>query len=229
MLSKSAARAFFLTGTVLSSGTFIALTIDTFNRIPEQTNSAAITPAVARGKVLWEENNCMGCHTLFGEGAYYAPELTRVYERRGPAFIGAMLKDPEAMYPGKRKMVNYGFNDEQIADLVAFFQWCNGVDLNGFPPKPDLMSVALPAGGVAATADRPQIFNQMCVACHSLGGQGGVVGPALDDVGKRLSAADIRLRLKDPLAAKADSKMPKLPLTDSQIDELVAFLSLKGN
>jgi nitric oxide reductase subunit C len=229
MLSKSAARAFFLTGTVLCSGTFIALTIDTFNRIPEQTNAAAITPAVTRGKVLWEENNCMGCHTLFGEGAYYAPELTRVYERRGPAFIGAMLKDPEAMYPGKRKMVNYGFSDEQISDLVAFFQWCNGVNLNGFPPKPDLMPVALTAGGVAATADRPQIFNQMCVACHSLGGQGGVVGPALDGVGKRLSAADIRLRLKDPLAAKADSKMPKLPLTDSQIDELVAFLSLKGN
>ena len=41
----------------------------------------------------------------------------------------------------------------------------------------------------------------------------------------------IRLAVPNQLfkAAKADSKMPKLPLTDSQIDELVAFLSLKGN
>jgi nitric oxide reductase subunit C len=229
MLSKSAARAFFLTGTVLCGGTFIALTVDTFQRIPEQTRSAAITPEVARGKTLWEENNCMGCHTLFGEGAYYAPELTRVYQRRGPAFIAAMLKDPQAMYPGRRKMVKYDFDEGQIGDLVAFFEWVNGVDLNGFPPTPDLMTVALPAGGVAAASDRPQVFNQMCVACHSLGGQGGVVGPALDDVGKRLSADDIRRRLRDPLSVKPDAKMPKLPLTEGQIDELVAFLSLKGN
>jgi nitric oxide reductase subunit C len=53
----------------------------------------------------------MGCHTLLGEGAYYAPELTKVYERRGPAFIRAMLRDPEAMYPGQRKMQNYDFTE----------------------------------------------------------------------------------------------------------------------
>ena len=98
MLSKSAARAFFLGGTAVCSLAFVALTVDTFGKIPEQTNAAAITPEVERGKALWEASNCMGCHTLFGEGAYYGPELTRVYERRGPDFIRAMLRDPEAMY-----------------------------------------------------------------------------------------------------------------------------------
>jgi len=231
MLSKSGARAFFLVGTLLCGGTFIALTVDTFTRIPAQTRSAAITPAVAQGKHLWESNNCMGCHTLFGEGAYYAPELTKVYQRRGPAFIAAMLKDPEAMYPGRRKMVNYGFSEAEISDLVAFFEWTNQVDLNGFPPTPDLMPIALPeGGGLAAASDRPQVFNQLCMACHSLGGQGGAVGPALDGVGSRLTADYLRRWLSDPTAVKPDSKMPKLPLTASQIDELVAFLSLKqGN
>lgn len=43
----------------------------------------------------------MGCHTLLGEGAYYAPELTKVVERRSAAWIDRFLQDPEAMYPGR--------------------------------------------------------------------------------------------------------------------------------
>lgn len=229
MLSRSAARWFFLTGTVASSLVFVALTVDTFGKIPAQTKADTITPEVVRGKELWEANNCMGCHTVFGEGAYYGPELTRVYARRGSAFIRAMLHDPESMYPGQRRMQNYHFDDRQIEDLLAFLQWIGNVDLNGFPPQPNLMPVAVPApgaeGAVAATVDRPQVFNQLCVACHVLEGQGGAVGPALDGVGARRDAAYLHAWLTNPAAVKADARMPKLPLTPGQIEELVAFLS----
>lgn len=229
MLSKSAARAFFLGGTAVCSLVFVGLTVDTFGRIPAQTKADAITSEVKRGKALWETSNCMGCHTLFGEGSYYAPELTKVYERRGPAFIRAMLRDPEAMYPGQRRMTNYHFSDPQIEDLLAFLQWFGNVDLNGFPPKPTLMPIAVPGSGgaaaVAAIADRPQIFNQLCLACHALGGQGGAVGPALDGVGARRDPPYLQQWLTDPRAMKADARMPKLPLSVGQIDELVAFLS----
>lgn len=226
MLTKSQARAFFLVGTGLTAACFLALTVDTFRRIPAQSNEAGITEQVARGKQLWEANNCMGCHTIFGEGAYYAPELTQVYTRRGPDFIRAMLRDPEAMYPGQRRMVKYDFTPEQTEDLVAFLQWIGTVDLNGFPPKPNLMPVAVSAGpALAVVGTRPQIFNQLCIACHALGGQGGNVGPALDGVGGRRDAAYIRSWLHDPMAVKPDAKMPKLPLSEGQIDELVAFLS----
>jgi nitric oxide reductase subunit C len=229
MLSKSAARAFFVGGTAVCSLVFVGLTVDTFGKIPAATHAEAITPEVERGKALWEASNCMGCHTIFGEGAYYAPELTKVYERRGPIFIRAMLRHPEMMYPGQRRMQNYGFDDRQIEDLLAFLRWCGDVDLQGFPPKPSLMPVAVPAPGgaapVAESVDRPQIFNQLCIACHALGGQGGAVGPALDGIGARRDADYLHRWLSDPLAVKADSRMPKLPLTSGQIDELVAYLS----
>jgi len=228
MLSRSAARAFFLTGTFLTFGVFIALTVDTFRRIPAQTNSAGVTPEVAHGKKLWEENNCMGCHTLLGEGAYYAPELTRVHSRRGEAFIDAMLRDPEAMFPGQRRMVTYDFTQEERDALVAFFAWIDGMDLNGFPAEPPLRAVAVPqaasATGLAQSA-RPQIYNQLCAACHALGGEGGVVGPALDGIADRMSGDDLRRWLADPSAVKPETRMPKLPLTSGQIDELVAFLT----
>lgn len=233
MLSKSQARNFFLIGTALCSIAFIGLTVDSFQRIPQQTRQQNLSPEAIRGKHLFDRNNCMGCHTILGEGAYYAPELTKVFERRGEVFIKAMLKNPEAMYPGARKMTNYHFNDQEISDLVEFLKWIGNMDLNGFPPKPDLVQTAsASATSGTATADtvenaasRPLVFNQMCVACHSLKGQGGQVGPALDGVGARLESAVLKARLEDPLSVKADSKMPKLPLTSEQIAELVAFLS----
>jgi len=224
MLSKSAARAFFLGGTVVCTAIFLGLTWDTFQQIPARTNAAAITDSVKRGKHLWEDNNCMGCHTLFGEGAYYAPELTKVFDRRGAAFISAQLKDPEALFPGERKMTNYHFKDEEISDLVAFFEWAGKVDLNGFPAKPTLGAMAARAASPEAPK-RPEIFAQLCIACHALDGAGGTVGPALDGVGSRFDAAYLERRIRDPLSVKADSKMPKLPLTDAQITEVVAFLT----
>lgn len=171
----------------------------------------------------------MGCHTLFGEGAYYAPELTRVYTRRGPDFIRAIIRDPQAMYPGERNMQNYHFNDAQISDLIAFFEWAGNVDLNGFPATPNLSPVAAPgaAGSVARTDDRPQVFNQLCSACHALGGQGGNVGPALDRVGERFDAAYFERWLRDPQSVRPNTRMPRLPLTNGQIHELSAFLSMR--
>lgn len=138
MLSKSSAKAFFLTGTLVCVGAFGLLTLDTLKKIPAQTHTDAMDESVVRGKHLWENNNCMGCHTLLGEGAYYAPELTKVYERRGEGFIRSMLTDPQAVYVGQRKMVKYDFSDQDKADLVAFFKWIGEMDLNGFPPKPTL-------------------------------------------------------------------------------------------
>lgn len=229
MLSKSKAKAFFIWGTVVCSGAFGLLTFDTIKRVPGQTNEANLSESAIRGKHLWDQNNCMGCHTLLGEGAYYAPELTKVYERRGPKFIRAMLKDPYAMYPGQRKMVKYDFTDQEIDDLIAFLKWIGEMDLNGFPPKPTLSQMAVPTGQdqstVVGTADRPQVFNQMCLACHQLGGKGGKVGPSLDGVGSRLEREFIEKWLRDPMAVKPGTTMPRLPLSEADITELAAFLS----
>ncbi len=233
MLSKKAAKGFFLVGTAICVGSFLLLTLDTIQKVPLQTHAENMNESVIRGKHLWDSSNCMGCHTLLGEGAYYAPELTKVFERRGPAFIKAMLRDPEAMYPGERKMQNYHFSDAQIEDLTAFLQWIGLMDLNGYPASPNLMQVAVAsssssgAGTLAPSNDRPQVFNQMCTPCHSLGGVGGQVGPTLDDVGSRKTRAEIEKWLQDPVAAKADSRMPKLPLSASEIVDLAAFLSLQ--
>lgn len=226
MLSKSQARTFFLAGTILFSGVFLFLTIDTIASVPAQTKSAEMTPQVVGGKHLFDKNNCMGCHTILGEGAYYAPELTKVYARRGPVWIKQFLKDPAAMYPGERKMVNYHFKDEDIEKLIAFFKWIGNMDLNGFPAKPDLKPPTQAAAAPAKNAPAaPAMFTQICASCHSLGGTGGSVGPALDGVGERHDAAWFDKWLRDPGAVKPGTAMPKLPMSDAERAGLVAFLT----
>ena len=232
MLTKKQAKTFFVGGTILFSGVFLWLTVDTVNDVRKRHSNITLTPEIVRGKYIWEDNNCMGCHTLLGEGGYYAPELTLVYERRGPEFIKAMLRDPESMYPGQRKMQKYDLTEEEISSLVAFFKWIGEMDLNGFPPRNQILNVAVPEGSeaVASEITQPKIFSQMCVACHSIGGQGGVVGPALDDIGHRKSREDLIVWLTDPQKVKPGTLMPKMPLSEEDIAELAAYLTtLKKN
>ncbi len=132
MLSKKQARNFFLGGTFVTFLVFIGLTIFSLSSANDQSNQENLTAEVVRGKELWEKNNCMGCHTLLGEGAYYAPELTKVIDRRGAGYIKAALMSPVPWQPSGRKMVAYNMSEQEANDMVAFFEWIGKIDLNGF-------------------------------------------------------------------------------------------------
>lgn len=143
MLSKSQARAFFLGGTVVTFLIFLGLSwYSLVKEVPKRTHEENLTADVIAGKKLWEANNCMGCHTILGEGAYYAPELTQVIARRGPEYVKVVLTSKVPWAPRGRQMVAYGFSDEQANQLIAFFTWIGNTDLNGFPPKPQYKSVS---------------------------------------------------------------------------------------
>ena len=132
MLSKKQARAFFLGGTVVTFLIFIGLTVYSLGEAQDQSHQENMTESVVRGKKIWEKNNCMGCHTLMGEGGYYAPELTKVVDRRGAAYIKAALMSEVPWQPSGRKMVAYHMSEKDADDVVAFFTWVGNIDLNGF-------------------------------------------------------------------------------------------------
>ncbi len=139
MLSKSHARIFFLGGTIVFFLIFMVLSWHTLAKeVPKATNPENLTESVVRGKKMFDKNNCMGCHTILGEGAYYAPELTKVYDRKGADYIKVVMMAKEPWSPRGRKMVAYGMTEEEAEDMVAFFKWIGEMDLNGFPPEPDL-------------------------------------------------------------------------------------------
>jgi mono/diheme cytochrome c family protein len=43
------------------------------------------------GKRIFQAYNCMGCHTIVGNGAYFGPDLTKLYGHVGPAWLEAFL------------------------------------------------------------------------------------------------------------------------------------------
>jgi len=132
MLSKKQARAFFLGGTVVTFLIFIGLTVYSLGEAQDQTNVENMTESVVRGKIIWEKNNCMGCHTLLGEGGYYAPELTKVYDRKGANYIKTVVMSKTPWAPNGRQMVAYAMSEDEANDVVEFFKWIGEIDLNGF-------------------------------------------------------------------------------------------------
>ena len=132
MLSKSQARAFFFGGTAVTFLIFIGLTVYSLSPSKDQTHHDKITAEVIRGKEIWEANNCMGCHSIMGEGGYYAPELTKVVERKGEPIIKAILQSPIPWAPNGRKMVAYKMNDADANAMIEYLKWIGQLDLNGF-------------------------------------------------------------------------------------------------
>jgi len=81
-----------------------------------------------------------------------------------------------------------------------------------------------------------KVFSERgCPMCHSIAGKGNVKGP-LDDVGSKLTPAEIRGWITDPAGnaakAKADRKPPMAAmqarfkdLSKQDLDDLVAYLA----
>ncbi|MGB0951662.1 MAG: c-type cytochrome [Planctomycetota bacterium] len=238
MLTKSAAKAFFLGGTALCSIAFVLLSMDTLAQMPDRSNQDQMSDSVVRGHHIWNKNNCMGCHTIMGEGAYYAPELTLVMERRSKAWIAEFLKDPERMYPGRRKMTKYDFFDPAIVgeeeaaknvdDIVAFFTWVGKIDLNGFPAEPDMAtSPRLVTPDVTesdALSAAPTYFSTVCTSCHAVNGAGGNVGPDLAGVADRYEPDYLRKWVSDPNSVKPGTAMPNLGLQGEELEQILSYL-----
>ncbi|RLJ62682.1 c-type cytochrome [Sulfurisoma sediminicola] len=134
--TTSAARNIFYGGTIFFFLVFLGLTYNTEQVLPKRDNRAALAnPDIAAGKKLWETNQCIGCHTLLGEGAYFAPELGNVYKRRGGEFIKAWIKAQPTGAPGRRQMPQFNLTDKQLDDLVAFFKYVGEIDTAKWPPN----------------------------------------------------------------------------------------------
>ncbi len=133
--TKSMARNIFYGGSVFFILLFLALTYDTERALPDRDNRGAITPQVVLGKKIWEDNNCIGCHSLLGEGAYFAPELANVYTRRGGDFIKTWMKIQPTGAPGRRQMPQFNLSDEELDALVAFLKYSSEINAAGWPPN----------------------------------------------------------------------------------------------
>lgn len=153
-MNKRQTRLFAIAATAVAALAFIGMTIDSHRQFPKLTNAQNITPAVKSGQDVWHKYNCINCHTLFGEGAYYAPDLTKITQLRGEPYLQAYMRDPSQFYDEQRHrrlMPKQDLSDEEIKNLIAFLDWVSKVDNQGWPPRPILVTGAtIPGTDLAA-------------------------------------------------------------------------------
>ena len=137
--SKGMARNIYYGGALFFTFVLIGLTVDTVSSLPKTDNRENITEVVAHGKHLWENNDCIGCHTLLGEGAYFAPELGNVYTRFGEsteAIKGFIKSRPVNGIPGRRSMPQFNFSEEDLEALAQFLKYADGIKTaRDWPPN----------------------------------------------------------------------------------------------
>ena len=144
VMTKSMARNIFYGGSLFFIIIFLGLSAHShFYITGTSTNHDAIDESVAAGKHVWEENACINCHTILGEGAYYAPEVGNVMTRWG------VLDDPDAAFEtlkgwmesmptgieGRRQMPQFNLTDKEIRDLANFLIWTDNIDAQDWPPN----------------------------------------------------------------------------------------------
>ena len=154
-MNKKQTRLFAIGSSLVAALAFIGMTIDSHRQFGKLTNADKITPTVTRGKDVWHKNNCINCHTLFGEGAYYAPDLTKITKHRGEAYLTAYMRDPSKFYDEtrhRRLMPKQDLSETDITDLIAFLDWVSNVDNQNWPPRPILVTGAtLPGSDLAVS------------------------------------------------------------------------------
>jgi len=101
------------------------------------------------GKLTSQAKNCMNCHTLLGNGAYYAPDLTKAWldpawSKTGPMMamtgkstreeaMAEFLQHPSTYPTHARMMPELGITADEAKGLVAFLKHMSSIDTNGFP------------------------------------------------------------------------------------------------
>ncbi|HLZ34831.1 MAG TPA: cytochrome b N-terminal domain-containing protein [Nitrospira sp.] len=79
-----------------------------------------IDPAVARGKALYTQFGCAGCHRIHGEGGAVAPDLSFVGDTRPEReWHLKHFKDPQSVSAGSF-MPKFPLTDQQLNDLTSY-------------------------------------------------------------------------------------------------------------
>jgi len=144
VMTKSMARNIFYGGSLFFIVIFVGLSMQShYYIVNTSTNAATLTDSVRAGKRVWETNACIDCHTILGEGAYFAPELGNVMKRWGVQDDPEAAKDAlqawmESMptgIEGRRQMPRFNLTDEEFRHLADFLLWVGTINTQGWPPN----------------------------------------------------------------------------------------------
>lgn len=171
-----------------------------------------LTPAQMAGIEYFRREQCESCHNVTGESPKNGPNLVNTSKRHDAAWLMAHFKDPNTVSPGSI-MTPPNLADAQLRDLSALMMALT-------PENADVVNSA-----PAFTVKGAVIFQKNgCVACHSINGVGGKIGPPLNGLANRHTEAWVIEHFQNPQKMTPGTPMPAYRFSASDMQDEVDYL-----
>jgi cytochrome c551/c552 len=173
------------------------------------------------GATLFAGKGCVQCHEVGGKGGRVGPPLDSLKRANSPVLVAAAMWNhgPQMAEAMKAKGIpRPSFQGKEMVDLIAY-----------------VVSAAKDPGGETAqvipgTPERGEkLFSEKrCIACHSVAGTGGKVGPDLGRRGHHVSLTSFAARMWNhgpSMWAKMKERGIEVPkLSGQETGDILAYL-----
>lgn len=240
-------RIFFTLCLVLAVGLIGLVTGSAFHH-------QSMPPSAAAGLEVWRATGCEGCHTLYGIGGNYGPDLTHIVADRGEAYLREFFVNPNAFHPDQRVMPRFNLTRDEVTNLISLLRHVGGEGTDAsvvldWPPNPirvsgtggfsvSSVSIASASGADDSVALGKTLFGQNCASCHSLEPDVKIIGPSLwgiaDRGATRVAGQSAEQYIRESVLHPSDYLVEGFPdvmqknlgekLSADELDGLIAFL-----
>lgn len=178
---------------------------------------------VSKGKRLFKDLGCHGCHTTKGfekydRGEMIAPDLLELPKKVYPKWLIEWIRNPRSFRPDS-KMPDYKLSDDETVEIAAYL-WQNA------------STVPLPIKDVeegSKEEGKALLENIGCLACHKDGERGSSYASNLSRIGSKTKYDYMVNWLIDPKILQPKTRMPSLNLTRDEGAHIATYLlTLKG-
>ncbi|MBI4525290.1 MAG: c-type cytochrome [Deltaproteobacteria bacterium] len=166
------------------------------------------------GSRIFGAKGCSKCHAIGGVGAKLAPDLGRVSTPRSFYDLAAAMWNHLPQMSKQMQKIRISrpqLSPGETGDLIAFLYTLNYFDRPGDPK-----------------AGRGIFDKKHCVACHQIGGTGGVIGPSLDKLTQQGSPIFVAAAMWNHGPAMAEAMrergIGRPNFSSVELEDLVAYL-----
>jgi cytochrome c2 len=224
-----------------------------------QTTGYKATPVSIqskKGQRIFADLNCAACHSIHNVGGTLGPVLDGIGARRNSDYLQAKFCDTEEAKKRYAELTQANDNnlfshvriskdssDSIVAFLLTLPEPSGGFIVEGHShlpaEQPPVNTAFKPAATTSSSEAGAKLYSDLgCMACHSIGNNGGWLGPQMDGIGGRRSRDYIVAHITNPKAhtgrlrtseVEVISQMPKLNITDEQMQKIADFLETLPN
>lgn len=196
------------------------------------------TPLVQRGRQLFFEKACYGCHRMEGlSNGTLGPDLSDVGKKDKINYLWEHTVNPRAFQPTSF-MPKFDLSDDEIKALTVFLKSRRGINFaetslgqyRARLQQAKAEEAAKPQTTAAPSSARGEqlIGERSCTACHKLGEHDGHIAPDLSYEGLIRDEDWMMAHFREPKTRIPDSIMPVFGFPEADFHSISTYLKTRN-